>query len=165
MKKLLFVLCSLFTIAGFSQTPFSPSPYIDSVITVNLTQRSAYWITNHAINTFDVKQRNAPDVFRGFVGKGEKKDSVFTVTLKAFYIIGLIEQLITAPVGLAIDDYNSILFNGPVPLANQIVSKANGNGTQKQVAQFILTYYTRRMGEIETDYSNQLKKIIKWTSQ
>ena len=147
----------------------SAQNYADSNITVQLTQRSSYWIGQYIQTSFNWKDRLAPDVLRPYVGSGTRPDSVFTVTMRASYLTGLLERLLSAPTAVAYADYNSIIFNQPavvgyVALANQVVIKANGNTSEKQVSQWVVDYYNKRIGEYDRLYTEQKNNVIRWAN-
>ena len=165
MKYLIITLCMTLTFGKASA-----QNYADSNITVQLTQRSAYWIGQYIQTSFNWKDRLAPDVLRPYVGSGTKPDSIFTVSMRASYLTGLLERLLSVPTAVAYEDYNAIIYNQPavvgyVALANQVVIKANGNTSEKQVSQWVVDYYNRRMGDYGKLYTEQKNNVIKWSNQ
>lgn len=160
----------LIIIFAFITTSASAQNYADSNISVQLTQRSAYWIATYVRNTFSLEYRKMPEILAPYVGSGTKPDSLFNVTLQAKYIKGLLELLFSSPTATAIDDYNSILFNTPtVPgytaLANQVVGIASGNGSQKLTAQYIVDFYNKRKEDFTDLRAGYIQSIINWTKQ
>lgn len=163
MKYLLIV----FAFISFSA---SAQNYADSNITVQLSQRSAYWISTHVRNNFTFDVRKMPEILSPYVGSGTKPDSLFNVTLQAKYIKGLIEILFASPTATEIDDYNSILFNIPVvpgytALSNQVVAISNGNGSQKLTAKWIVDFYNSRKTDFNNLRADYIKNIVNWTKQ
>ena len=162
--KYIFALFAFITFSAHSQN------YADSNITVQLSQRSAYWIATNVRNNFSFEVRKMPEILAPFVGSGTKPDSLFTVTLQAKYIKGLVEILFSAPTATAIDDYNSILFNTPTvvgytALANQVVGIAGGNSSQKLTAQWIVDFYNSRKSDFNNLRSSYIQSIVNWTKQ
>lgn len=164
--KYIFILIVFLTSGIRSQA----QNYADSNITLQLSQRSAYWISTHVRNNFSFDVRKMPEILAPYVGSGTKPDSLFTVTLQAKYIKGLVEILFAAPTATAIDDYNSILFNTPAvvgytALANQVVGIAGGNGSQKLTAQWIVDFYNSRKNDFNNLRADYIKNIVNWTKQ
>lgn len=164
MKKVILGCAILFSLSAGAQN------YSDSNITVTLTQRASYWIATHVKNTFGINSRTMPDVLEPYVGSGLNPDSVFSVTLQAKYITGLIELLFSTQTAVTIDDYNSIIYNTPsvvgyTALATQVVTKANGASNQKQVAQFIVNYFNTRKSDFDKLRTEYIKSITTWTKQ
>ena len=163
MKKLVFVLLSVISISASAQK------YSDSLITLQLTQRAA-WYVGHHIKTGAVwSDRTAPGVLKDYVGNGNKPDSLFYVTLKAGYIKGMIELLIGGQNEVVQADRLSIINNSPaIPsytsLSTQIVNLANGNSSQKQVAIFIRDYYLQRLAELAALRLENKNAVINWSN-
>lgn len=142
----------------------SAQNYADSTITLQLTQRVAYWVAKGITITADT--RKTPDILTGYVGSGTQPDSLFTVTLKAGLLRNGLELLLTRPLLLTLTDYNSIILGVPaIPgytsLKNQIVSKANGNSDEKQTAIWLRDWYIERESHFATQYEAEKNRIIK----
>ena len=162
--KYILIIFAFITFSAAAQN------YADSNITVQLSQRSAYWIATHVKNNFNFDVRKMPEILAPYVGSGTRPDSLFNVTLQAKYIKGLIEILFSSPTATAIDDYNSIIFNTPVvpgytALATQVVSVAAGNGSQKLTAQWIVDFYNNRKSEFNNLRNSYIQSIVNWTKQ
>lgn len=162
MKYLLII----FSFLSFSA---SAQNYADSNITVQLSQRSAYWIATHVRNNFSFDVRKMPEILAPYVGSGTRPDSLFSVTLEAKYITGLVELLFSSATAVAIDDYNSIIYNTPtVPgytaLATQVVTKA-ASGNQRATAQYIVDYFNRRKADFNAVRAEYVNKIVNWTKE
>jgi hypothetical protein len=161
--KYIFVLFACITFSAHAQN------FADSNITVQLSQRSAYWISTHVLNNFTFDVRKMPEILAPYVGSGTKPDSLFTVTLEAKYVTGLIELLFSSATAVAIDDYNSIIYNTPtVPgytaLATQVVTKA-ASGNQRATAQYIVDYFNRRKADFNAVRAEYINKIVNWAKE
>ena len=162
MKKLLFVILISISALSYGQN------YADSLITVQGTQSLAFWVTKSIKINADT--RKLPDIFKTFVGSGNNPDSLFTVTMKAGLLRAGIELLIAQPVGLALNDYRSIVLNQPAivnqwgtytSLSSQLTTLANGNGAQKLTAQWIITWYNNRKAAYTELYNKEKAAVIK----
>ena len=143
--------------------------YADSLITLKLTQRAAWYIGLNIKNASVWNDRTAPTVLKSYVGSGLNPDSLFTVTLKSGYIKGMIELLISGPNEVVQGDRLSIINNSPsIPtytaLATQIVTLANGNGAQKQAAIYIREYYLQRLADFANLLTEQINAAINWSN-
>lgn len=157
MKRLFFLLL-------IASTTATAQNYQDSTITLQLTQRTAWWITKALELQWD--NRKLPDVLRAYVGSGTRPDSLFTVTLRAGLVRNGMELLLTRPLLLAIDDYRSIVLNQPAitgytALATQINTKANGNSSEKQVATWLRDWYLDRVATFQGLYNEEKAEILK----
>lgn len=163
MKKLIIPFL-LITIGAKAQD------YSDSTITLTLTQRSAvyvgFYIKQNTPNAW--KNRLTPATLKPYVGTGTHLDSVFTVTLKADYITGMISLLLTGQNELTQVDRLSIINNSPsIPgytaLATQIVNLANGNGGQKNTAIYIRDYYNNLVAQLAATRAQIISDVVQWS--
>jgi hypothetical protein len=166
MKKILVAIGILFSVSATAQG------YADSLATFQLSQRAAL-VIGHYIKTLPAEaawgNRNAPTTLKNYVGTGTRQDSLFTVTLKAIYITGMIDILLTASNEVIQADRLSIINNSPtIPgytsLASQVVSKAAGNTSEKQVAQYILDYYNAKVAEALNINTNRKLEVVQWAN-
>jgi hypothetical protein len=166
MKKALFAIAILFSISASAQD--LPN-YSDSNITLQLTQRAALYVGRGIQQSFTWNNRLAPATLKNYVGSGLQLDSLFSVTLKAGYIKQMIELLINGSNEAVQVDRLSIINNSPaIPgytsLASQIVTKANGNTSEKQVAIFIRDYYNQRVADFAAVRAEVISDVIKWAN-
>jgi hypothetical protein len=157
MKKLLFLLfISNAAIAQDEQPQWQ-----DSTITIQATQRLAWWAANSIDLSWD--NRKAPDAFRLAVGSGTRPDSVFTVTIRAGLLQRTLENLLTKPLLLVYNDYRSIILNQPsIPgytrLDTQIITQANqGRGA----AIWLRDWYNSRVSQFTAAYDEEKARILK----
>ncbi len=160
MKHLIFLLLLSSTLHAQN--------YEDSLITLQYKQRTAWWVATAIKNGGQVwENRNMPATLKPFTGSGTRPDSMFTVTIQAKFLRGGLELLLTQPLLLAIDDYNSIIkglpfVTGYTSLETQIVNMANGNGPQKQTAIWLRDWYIERVKNFTDLYNEQKAAIINW---
>lgn len=170
MKKLLIIILIFSSINGISQAYDSSANYQDTLITVQLTQRGALYIGYYVKQGYERwGYRLAPATFKPYIGTGTHLDSLFTVQLKAFYLTGLIETLLTRQNEVVQADRLSIINNSPsVPgytsLASQISTKAAGSTSEKNVATFLLNYYNRRITELAALRSQIITDVVNWAN-
>ncbi len=163
MKKYIFL--ALLLVASATQAQQS---YADSSITLTLTQTAAYWVGVHARANFEWKERMSPSIIGPFISNGTNPDSVFMVTIKASWILGAVERLISQPLALVLTDYNKILLNQPaIPgytaLGTQIGNKAaNPNDPQRFCAAWLLTMYQNRITDYTNLYNSEKATIVSW---
>ena len=140
--------------------------YDDSTISVQLTQRMAYWVGNTIRIAPEWANRKAPDIFKGLVGNGNKPDSLFNITLKAKFLRQGIEALMASRTQVGLSDYRSILFNQPsiqgyTSLAAQIAAKANqGNAT----ALYLKEWYEGRLETFQALYDQEKAAVVNWSN-
>jgi hypothetical protein len=161
MKKLIYIFAILFAFNANAQN------YSDTSITVQLPQRFAFYIARHIESNLTVQTRTLPDVLKPYLGGGKKLDSLFTVTFSAGLLRGGLEQLLTSPLLVVLDDYNKTINNSPaIPgytsLATQIVQKANGTSNQKAVAQWLLDWYNERVANFSALLNENRQRIVNW---
>jgi hypothetical protein len=138
--------------------------YADSTITLQLTQRMAWWVAKGI--SINADNRKEPDPLKNFVGSGTRPDSVYNVTLKARLLRDGLELLLTRPLLLSINDYNSIILNSPAisgytSLKSQIVTRAAGSTNQKQVATWLRDWYLSRENDMLNLYNEEKAKVLK----
>lgn len=152
-----------------SQAYDSTANYGDTSITLTLTQRSAIYMGFYIKNNANIwPNRLTPTLLKPYVGTGTHLDSIFSVPIKAGYITGLIDVLLTGQNELVQADRLSIINNSPsIPgytaLATQIVSKAGGNTSEKNVASFILSYYNNKVASLAATRSSIISQVVQWT--
>lgn len=168
--KYIIILITLFTFSNAVQS----QNYKDSAITLTLTQRFANYVGQYvrlSVTGDDVwKNRSTLDALKPFIGSGQanRKDSLFTVTLKSDFVIGALDRLMSQPAYKTGSDMNSIISNSPaVPgytaLATQVVTIANGNGAQKNTAQFIVDWYNSRVAAMLADRNADYSNTVQWS--
>lgn len=170
MKTILIALLLLSaSIVTKAQEYDSSGRYQDTLITLTLTQRSAIYIA------YNIKQRGevwqnwlAPSTLKPYVGTGTHMDSLFSVVVKASYITGLIDLLLTGQNEMVQADRLSIINASPsIPgytsLATQIVNKANGSSSEKNVATYVLNYYNAKVASLSALRTQVITDVVKWT--
>jgi len=170
MKKIIFIVLLFSSINGIAQAYDSSAHYEDTLITLQLTQRSALYIGYYVKQGYERWGfRLAPSTFKPYIGTGTHLDSLFTVQLKSFYINGLIETLLTRQNEVVQADRLSIINNNPsipgyVSLAAQILAKSNGSSNEKNVATFVLSYYNRRIAELAALRTQIITDVVNWSN-
>ena len=144
--------------------------YGDSSITLTLTQRTAYWVGQYIRVSFQWNERNAPTQLQPYIGSGNAPDSLLgTVQLKAKYILGAMDALISQPLSVSYTDYRKIMMNQPstpgyTALITQVNTKANNiNDPQHLVAQWLSEQYQARTAAFENLYNEQKTNVIIWS--
>jgi len=164
MKKAFIAIAILFSISATAQN------YNDSVVTTSLTQRAAVYIGFGIQQSFSWSNRLAPTSLKNYIGSGTNLDSLLgPVVLKASYIKNMIEILLSGNTAVTSSDRSSIISNSPsVPgytsLAVQITTLANGNGPQKETAQFILEYYNQRVADYNNLRAANIQNVVSWSN-
>jgi hypothetical protein len=166
MKKLLFIA---FVFIGVSA---SAQNYNDSTVTVQLTQRAAWYIGYHIKSLSGDNMwnnRTAPSTLKNYVGSGLNPDSLFTVTLKVSFIKGMLEILLSGQNEATQADRLSIVNGSPVipgytALSTQIVAKANGASSEKLAATEIVNYYNQRVADFGALRNEIISNVIKWAN-
>ncbi len=157
MKKIIFLL--LISSACFGQG------FDDSTINVQLSQKMAYWVGNGIRLSPEWSNRKVPDAFKAFIGNGAKPDSLFTVTLKAKFLIKGIELLLSSRTQIGVSDYRSIILNQPAivgytGLASQVATKA----TQGDLtAIYIRDWYNERVAFYQSIYDAEKAAVVDWS--
>lgn len=163
MKTIIAISFVLFTFSASAQN------YEDSTITLMLTQRTTYWVGQYVKTKFEWSERNAPTLLKDYVGSGEAPDSLIaSVQIKAKYLLGALESLISQPLQVAYSDYRAIVLNQPavsgyVSLTTQINNKANGNGAEKNVAVWLKNKFAERTAAYDALYTEQKTKVVEWS--
>lgn len=163
MKKAFIAIAILFSISASAQN------YNDSTITLQLTQRAAWYLGFYIKHQGVWTDRTAPVTLKNYVGSGNNQDSLFNVTLKAGYIKGMIELLLSGPNEVTQADRLSIINNsssipGYTALSSQIVTIANGSGAQKNTAIFIRDYYLQRLADFAALRAENKASVIIWAN-
>jgi len=145
--KYLLILFSFISVSAAAQN------YNDSTITIQTTQQGADYIGRYLSGSITGDKiwsnKNMPSALKPYLGSGNNPDSLITVTIKAEFVIGMLNQLLTGEAFITAAAFNKILNNSPsivgyTGLATQIVSKKNGNSSDKMVATFIYDWYVSR---------------------
>ncbi len=172
MKKLLIVIAIITaTTTAKAQAYDSSANYADTLITLQLTQRAAVYIGYYTRNyKLSWANRNAPTIFKSYVGTGTHLDSLFTVTLSAWYVTGMIDLLLTGQNQVVYADQQSVIFNSPTisgytALATQITNKANGSTSEKNVATYILSYYNAKVAALAALRTQIITDVVNWSRQ
>jgi hypothetical protein len=157
MKKIIILL--LISASAFGQN------FDDSTITIQLTQRAAYWIGNGVRISPEWSNRKIPDIFKSYVGNGTKPDSLFTVTLKAKFLIKGIDLLMGSRTQVGMNDYRAIISNMPTVqgytgLASQIVTKASQGDL---TAIYIRDWYNSKVALFQALYEAEKAAVIEWS--
>jgi hypothetical protein len=157
MKKIIILL--LISASAFGQN------FDDSTINIQLTQRAAYWIGNGVRISPEWSNRKIPDIFKSYVGNGTKPDSLFTVTLKAKFLIKGIDLLMGSRTQVGMNDYRSIISNLPsvqgyTGLAAQITAKASQGDL---TAAYIRDWYNSKVALFQALYEAEKAAVIEWS--
>lgn len=163
MRKVFLAIAILFSISASAQN------YNDSTITLTLTQRAALYVGFYIKTSFSWSNRTAPTTLKNYIGSGTNQDSLFSVTLKASHINGMIELLLAGPNEAVQVDRLSIINNSPsIPsytsLASQITTLANGNGATKNTAIFIRDYYNARVAAFAALNTENKAGVVVWSN-
>ncbi len=163
MKKVFIAIAILFSVSAIGQN------YNDSLITLQLTQRAAWYVGFHIKQQSVWNDRLAPATLKNYVGSGLNQDSLFNVTVKSSWIKGMIELLVGGANEVVQADRLSIINNSPAiggytSLATQIVNLANGNGAQKQAAIFIRDFYLQRLADFSNVRTENKNGVISWAN-
>ena len=155
MKQILFTIFTFLTVTAFAQS------YEDSTLTIQSTQRFAWWVTKSI--QINADNRKLPDVLRNYVGSGTRPDSTFNVTLKAGLIRDGMELLLTRPLLLSYNDYRSIMMNQPsianyTRLDQQITTKATQGD---KAAIWLRDWYVERLKNFTDLYDEEKARIIR----
>lgn len=166
MKRILSIFF-LLSIAFASKA----QSYGDSLITLQLMQKTAYWIGQYVKTQFTWSERNAPTQMKDYVGSGNNPDSIIaSVTFKAKYLLGGLDGLISQPLQVGYNDYRSIVLNAPAVPGNtsltiQINAIAAGSGPQKNTAQWLKDQFALRTAAFDALYQEQKNQVIIWSKQ
>lgn len=167
--KCILIFLLFFSVKAISQAYDSTANYGDTTITLTLTQRSAVYIGFYIKNSAQVwSNRLAPATLKNYVGTGTHLDSLFSVSLKANYISGMIDLLLTGQDEVVQADRLSIVNNSPTitgytSLANQIVTKANGSSNEKNVAIYLRAYYNDRIAQSAALRAQNISNVVQWS--
>lgn len=169
MKKLLvLILLTIIYNTAKSQLD-SLGNYADTAITLTLTQRAAVYIGFTIKHNQEIwPNRNAPTQLRNYIGSGNNLDSVFSVAVKASYITQLIQQLLTGQNEVVQADRISIINNSPsipgyIALTTQIVAKANGSSSEKNVAIYVRDYYNSTVSQLAAARQSLINQVVIWS--
>ena len=143
----------------------SAQDYRDSIITLQMTQRMAYYIGKQIQRDFNWSNRKAPEQLVNYIGSGNNPDSIFTVALKVKYVIGGIELLFNARTINGKDDFRSIIQNQPsiqgyTGLSTQINTLAS-QGNQSAI--FIRDWYVARVADFQALYNQEVRSVVEWS--
>jgi len=166
MKKLFIAIAILFSTSVIGQS------YGDSLITLTLTQRTAYWIGQYVKTSFTWSERNAPSQLENYIGSGTNPDSlIVSVTFKSKFLFGAIDGLISQPLQVAYTDYRKIMLNQPsvvgyTALPSQVTTKANNlSDPQHLTAQWLSEQYQARTAAFDALYNEQKASVITWSRE
>ncbi len=166
MKKVFIAIAILFSLSATAQN------YNDTLVTVQLTQRAAWYIGFYIKNLpLDNiwENRLTPTTFKPYVGSGTNPDSLYSVSVKSSYIKGMVELLLSGQNEVVQTDRLSIInasptIGGYTSLATQIVNKAAGNTSEKLVAQYILDFYNLRVTQLAALRTANINSVIYWAN-
>ena len=138
-------------------------------VTFLLTERAAYWIGYPLMKNFEWQNRDAPDKLKEYIGDGTKPDRMFTVTLKARYILDMVKTLMLAHLQSAYDDYRAIILNLPnlpgyTGLQAQMVQKANAGTEESPTAQWLIDQYNAEKARYKGEYDTKKSDLIAWAN-
>ena len=138
-------------------------------ITFLLTERAAYWIGYPIKENFDWNNREAPDQMKQYIGDGTTPDRLFTVTLKARYILDMVRALMDRNLQVAYDDYRSIILNAPsIPgytsLQTQMVNKSNTVGPEQDTAKWLIDQYNTIKAWYKDKYDQAKVELVTWVN-
>lgn len=153
MKYVLIILIALCSTGAKAQNYGDSiakySPYKDNVLTLQTLQRFSFYIGYYVENTLTPQTISNITAIQPFFGKNKKPDSLFTVPIKASWIVGGLEYLLASS-GAAADKYK-IIYNFPTvaggytSYATQVQNKAlNEADPQKNAARYVYYWYLMR---------------------
>lgn len=167
MKKIFLSIAIFLSLNSFAQDSLLQT-YASKTITITIPLKGVVLYANYASENMTWANRKAPDGFKTLIGTGTKPDSLITVTITADQLATYVIRLTGERYGLISDIVNSLFHNTPAisnytDLFTQVVTKANGNGSEKNAAQYVVwkyTAYTDNMSSLGTQmYTNGLNWI------
>lgn len=148
MKRIFSAIAILLSLNSFAQSDSLLQTYAGNVITVTIPLKGVVLYANYESESFSWAKRKEPDGFKTLIGSGTKPDSLITVTITADQLATYVIRLMGERNGLISDMVNSLFHNTPTisgytDLFTQVVTKANGNGSEKNAAQYVVWKYTK----------------------
>jgi hypothetical protein len=174
MKKIILSISILFSLSANAQLTDSTA-IADSIqmshqyeaVTVTLPVKAVVLYAYYFSQNFSWDNRKAPDSYKPLVGSGTKPDSLVTVTVAAKDLSDFVNNVYGERYG-AIKDYALSVFNnspaisGYTALFTQITTIANGNGTQKNAAGYMIWRYNKYTGNLSSLISDYYSKGLYW---
>lgn len=167
MKQIFLSIAILFSLNSFAQTDSLLQTYADKTITVKIPLKGVVLYANYAAEKMTWDNRNAPDGFKPLIGSGTKPDTLINVTITAGQLAEYIIRLTGERYGVIHEVVNSLFHNSPVivgytDLFTQVVTKANGNGTEKNAAQYVVWRYGKYSDTMDDLILQYWNKGLNW---
>lgn len=170
MKKLIFIFAILFSINVKSQG------IEDSTITIQAPRVFGWYIAKGILQGFNQKNYRMLDVLKPYVADSTKPDSLFTVSLKVKYVKDAVEMLLAAQCEVVFLDRLKIMNNqrvaataaaisGYTGLESQIITKANGNTSEKDEAVYLRDWYVERRNNFAALWRENRNDVINAVNQ
>lgn len=165
MKKIITVIAifiSLSSSAQLDSTGIADSiqmSHANDVITVTLPVKAIVLYAYYFSQKFDWANRKAPDSYKPLIGTGTQPDSLVTVSVQAVNLSNFINNVYGERYG-AISSYAVSVFMNSPPIAGytalftQVTNIANGAGSQKAAANYMIWRYNKYTGNL-TNLINQ----------
>jgi hypothetical protein len=160
MKKILLIILVFISLSSFGQSDSLMNTYKDNPITFKIPVKGVILYAYYFQQNFDWKNRLAPDSYKPIIGSGTQLDSVVTVTTTADQLSSFVIHVIAERYGAIYNTAQSIFYNNPVitgytGLFIQITNIANGTGSQKNAASYVIYKYNQYT-QTMTDLTNQM---------
>ena len=176
MKQIITIIAILFSLSASAQTqPLDSAGRVDSVmkiystqtITITIPLKGVILYANYASENMVWERRKDPDVYKPLIGSGTKPDSLINVTISADQLATYVIRLTGERYGLINDIVNSLFHNTPAiagytDLFTQVVTKANGAGSEKNAASYVVWKYTKYTDNMTSLSSQMYQKGLNW---
>lgn len=162
MKKILATLLVFSCLQSFAQ--------IDSASLTLSVQLPVKGIVLYGAYVSEVpswSERKTPDALLPLIGSGTKPDSLVNVTVKAGTLFTFIQKMLSERYGAIYTPAQSIFNNNPVitgytGLFSQIVTKANGNTSEKAAATYVVNQYNAYTSALTSAYNDTYTRGVNW---
>lgn len=161
MKKILLIILVFISLNSFAQDSLM-NTYKDNPITFKIPVKGVILYAYYFQQNFNWNNRLAPDSYKPIVGSGTQLDSVVTVTTTADQLSTFVINVIAERYGAIYNTAQSIFYNNPAitgytGLFSQITTIANGSGSQKNAASYVVykyNQYTQTMTDLTNNMMN-----------
>lgn len=174
MKQITTIIAIFFSLSASAQLTDSTA-IADSIqnshalenITVKLPVKAIVLYAYYFQENFTWDNRLAPDSYKSLIGTGTQPDSLVTVTVPAKNLSDFIDNVYGERYG-AIKDYAGSVFNnspaiiGYTALFTQITALANGFGSQKNAANYMIWRYNKYTGNLTKLINQYYSKGLYW---
>ena len=173
MKKILFLLAITFSISASAQLDSTAT--VDSImnswklktLTVRVPVKVIILHGSFASEIFNWNQRKLPDYYKPLIGSGTKQDSLVTINITGENLADFVDRLTGSRHGAISGLANSIFNNVPAiagytSLFTQVVTLANGNGAQKNAAEYVVWRYNKYMATMTASTAEIYNRGLAW---